>query len=1262
METSISYDEAKTYSGWLEKKSPNALGGYQKRFFRILGGQVILYGNKEKDKNPKGQIPIGAIKSVTKKEEKKFHLELEGNERSFKLKAKTEQERDKWVSVIELLMTKVEKEVIISSPKKKFEKVDKDLKSASPLKLGKLNKMKETDKTILELLRNAGIDENEDTQNNKLYLQNKKINELIDLTDPLMQKRLYTGFVYKKKKKTNTFYKGWLVLFSSRPLRDDDYEDDEITLDKELKGWLKYDVLFIFKKKGETDSSTPKHALFLEDCHTIKCEDTEKKYYITMEIGDEIHVFYTEVRGDRDIWFEVLKNSRQTAKEISSSVTKKPRNMRKLIGIYEEEGVEKYIAELQNEKLAKLGEYFNISDIDNLIFILGEYKEMVNPILDGCLLYYKDDQELFKITYDNLAETYMKIVTTFWTNNHSKISNESIMRLANTFFNFMENAEKFKIEDVNMKKNGNELVKIYIKNIYRDIIDAIQKILKREREIKNWDDFKGELKTEGPKELFTIYNEVVNTNKNLKIAYIHTYILNMLYEGIIQFLIGIDCISSNYKIKVEQKYLVTISNNTLVILTLLQEFIKNYKDCCVLSESRINEEIHSKSIINALELLRENTIMRFVIESSKPLADSFNCYFYLLDLEKILEVTTNIYSKFSNCMNLIVKKRTWEEILKLTVYYYMKLLIISPNKGIKNAEDLIDKLNKHRIALKDAYYPIIGNAVVDANLKVFDDLISFLRVDSTLISQSVIPLRKFCGTVFNLEVVGKLLSYRVDLTNEQITDTINSCRKVLVKMSGSRKSAVCNDNPGFFDVMEAKTVRRVSVKKRMDKRKSEAAKRRSMISVAKQDIENTKNVIKEEEKENESSNDSDTDSAVNSRKNSEMTDKKNNNQEDNTKNNSKQNENNSNEEENSTKNSIQENKEQEKNSENEDKKNNEEDAEPQISTAYEEYRTRNQSEDGELVSDLANKIFKYENFTFDEDMENNEQEKKEKPKERRGKKNSIIVIDDQVSDVLMEGYLYKKSYPRYHKRYFQLKNNALYWFAEKWSAKLSNKIPLKNIISVESESEEKFVIYYDEENEKESGRREIKLKTDGDEEMKNKWMKAITDELDKIKGKDSKSDFYYKPEEKKKAIKDYLKLPDIGTERSKIKLLIAQQIKNENSENASQPKRASIMSTNSSNMGDEENNVIEIREVKATLFKMESKNIDEDYDAHNALFNQGQLKEFSIGLEEKQKDGIEEVKNKDESSVGCCQSFWGTICGIFSKKEENKADIKDGKK
>ena len=1132
MQTTLSYEQAKNHSGWLEKKSYKALGGYQRRFFRILEGQVILYGNKENDKSPKGHIPMVAIMKVTKKEDKKFHLELDFD-RVVKLKAKNEEDRDRWVAVIELLLSKINNNEECLSPRRS--------RSEIPMKL---NKMNEVDKNVLELMRNAGIEENEDSKINKKFLEKKKITEFLQINNPDIAKRLYSGFLFKRKINTNLYSKDWLFLFSSRPLKDEDYETDDKTLeDNKLKGWIKYDVLFVFKgkDKDKEKNNVPKYGLEMKNCHTIKCEDKDEKYFLNVEIGDEIHIFYSEIRGERDIWFEVLKNSRQTAKEICNSITQKPKNMKKLLNIYEIQGKEQYLEEIQKERSKVLGEYFNISDFETLKFVINEYTNMINSMLDGCLLFYKDYPELLQITYDNLSETYVKIITTFWDNNFSQISNENIMELSRALFSFLDNIKKFHIEDINLKKNGNEFVKIYIKNIYKTVIDFIQNILKTERAKKVWDENNGELTTSSPQDLFTIYNNVAQTNKNIKISYVHSYVLNMLYEGIIQFLIGIDCASSNYKIKIEEKYLITISNNTVTILNLLNEFIENYKEGCVLSEKKINEEIHIKSLVNALNLLRQNTITRFVIELSKPLADSFNCYYHLLDLEEILKTTSKIYLKYNTLMNTLVRKKTWEEILKLTVYYYMKLLIMTANKGVKNAEDLIDRLNKHRNSLKDVYSPVVGGNLTDVNLKIFDDLVSFLRVDSSLISSSILPLREYIGKIFNLEIVGRLLAFRVDLNREQIEDAINTCREILEQY----KETDNNENKNFFDVLEEKTERRQSVRKRMQKKKDE---RKSKIST------------------NES-------------------------------------------------------------------------------------KTEQKNENDE--NDLATKIFNYEDFVFDEnDIEKEDGKEKDNEKENKEKRSnrqsSIIVENETVSDVIMEGYLLKKSYPRYHQRYFQLKSGALYWFPEKNSRKLSNKVYIKDVLKVVSEDENKFIITYEEENDVESGKVELKLKSK-DEKTKEDWIKAITSEMNKIKGKSNeKNNIYYKTEVKKKLVVDYFKLPDIGAERTKIKLQIASQIQNENEEKIDDTKRESCYS----NFDGE---YIEVRPVQSSLCNITSKGYVEDnnkYNPHAELFNQGKLQQYDIGLE------VARESKSGKGVMGCCQNFFSSLCGIFSKKEEKPVEVK----
>jgi hypothetical protein len=54
------------------------------------------------------------------------------------------------------------------------------------------------------------------------------------------------------------------------------------------------------------------------------------------------------------MWYEVLRNSRKTAKDIKLSITKKPRNLNKLLAMIDVEGVNKLkeFCEKEKEKLA----------------------------------------------------------------------------------------------------------------------------------------------------------------------------------------------------------------------------------------------------------------------------------------------------------------------------------------------------------------------------------------------------------------------------------------------------------------------------------------------------------------------------------------------------------------------------------------------------------------------------------------------------------------------------------------------------------------------------------------------------------------------------------------------------------------------------------------------------------------------------------------------------------------------------------------------
>lgn len=82
-------------------------------------------------------------------------------------------------------------------------------------------------------------------------------------------------------------------------------------------------------------------------------------------MGEKKVTVMTSVRGERDIWFDAMKNSRRTAKDIKNSITKKPRNLCKFLNIIEKEGINriKDICEDERDKITdkikEMYKYFN---------------------------------------------------------------------------------------------------------------------------------------------------------------------------------------------------------------------------------------------------------------------------------------------------------------------------------------------------------------------------------------------------------------------------------------------------------------------------------------------------------------------------------------------------------------------------------------------------------------------------------------------------------------------------------------------------------------------------------------------------------------------------------------------------------------------------------------------------------------------------------------------------------------------------------------
>jgi hypothetical protein len=266
----------------------------------------------------------------------RFKFDYEGKD--FDLKAESAEEKAKWVRVLNLCREE----------QLKNQSTEDNEGSTSERKgtFGKGgHKASQLEKEDLDLIKQSGVSTS--TPDDKLSdtcLSLKNIDKSLNFSKNEIKTRTYYGFLGKRHKYKKEYYqKRWFFIISSRPLSDVNYANDDTMLEgKQLPGDLPIDTLHYYQCDYDTDTSEVKGIVPLVDCHEIQREDREdKKFYIILDLGDRKYEMQSDFRGERDSWFEVLVNSRRTAKEIKASLTGKPRNLTRVLGIIEQEGIVK---------------------------------------------------------------------------------------------------------------------------------------------------------------------------------------------------------------------------------------------------------------------------------------------------------------------------------------------------------------------------------------------------------------------------------------------------------------------------------------------------------------------------------------------------------------------------------------------------------------------------------------------------------------------------------------------------------------------------------------------------------------------------------------------------------------------------------------------------------------------------------------------------------------------------------------------------------
>ena len=1100
MSSELSEEQMKNFEGFLEKKSKHLMSIWQRRYFRILDGKVMVYTIKKDDSEIKGQFNLELITMPESVDARVFKFTFD--QRIFALRAASEEEKNNWINVITTLKNGlVQQRALRDSmklkpghplmPKEKEKEKEKE-KDASTLKK---NKIESAGKVTADIIKKHGFVTNKEEKYSNELLKAKGITDLINVTDPKISTRIYHGFIFKKHKTRDYFQKRWFFIFSSRPLLDANYAEDDYDLEpKKQKDWLKFDTLYYFKYEDD-ESSQSLGSLELVNCHKVELLDKEDKFYLYLDVEDRKFDYYCESKSERDKWFEVIKNSRRTAKEYKLSVTKHPRNIELLYTRFLM-GEKEFIKQLEKEKKAIAGSGEN-EDYEVFEFTINSLADSMIATLDGCNSNTPPVDDLAKAYAINMGKEYLDIIKSFWDKKYSELTINDTLKISMTLFQFAEKLYTIvNVEDQNYYRNAKALVKIYLKKTYNNVLSVIENILKDEREIKALKNETGIYYTKGPYDLFELLSGTFDLVKNNKHKYLYQVVLNLFSSCVTQYLLGVETVLNNRDIVIDREYALAVANNSLYLIDLFNKFLDVVKDMKVLNEEEINEYMKTEKLMETINKIALKSITAFVFCFVNELGEYFkDTTFSTLNMTKILISTNDLFGPYKQYMNSLVLKKAWNEILKLTLYHYIRLLLTS-RLSSSTVDQIREKLKEDAGILKETYEGLVGKNLTESTVRILGDISTFLESSLLMISSSCLTLRQYVGPSFDINVAKTLIKLRTDFNSSDKDEAIKTCKDVLDNCKDDDNTNKENYNiTNYFQIIEKELKRQEEEEIRL--------KRRQTLTEAGIDPAEIPNVKEED-----------------------ITDI-------------------------------------------------EEDEKPDETT-----------------------IFALDNFLNEEDEDKEESFKfYEEDKE---------VAQEEVSDIVYEGTMQKKTHSKWQSRYFQIKSGYLYWFKDKKKSIVQNKISIRNTIKIVSHKEKKFMMVVNksmcvndsnasisnasiaEENEDIKDGKVYKFACENNEE-RDKWVKALTSEMVRLKKIEDKKKLEIPV--RKNVVKDYFDLPGFNHDIYYMRKKVLEEM---SKEDFFKPSEKKLKALERKRLREEKARQQKIKEEEEKKIQEENKKIEED--------------------------------------------------------------------
>ncbi|CAG9318772.1 unnamed protein product [Blepharisma stoltei] len=753
-----SLEKALSLEGFLKKKSPSGITGYQKRYFAIRdSGKLLAYFPRKPkpDTEPRGVIPLDLVKEIRDVDDTNFSIIYE--ERVFELKADNPDAKVMWVNALQLLLEKIR----VSKQPETRPRSDTKTKTWKPKNLS------------ADMLQMVKIDADSpspaprvDSQNVHVQIMNLKgiWQYIVNIDAKVLKNRLIYGFLNKRSKgKMKYFQKRWFVLISGAPIKND-VEDDQQLAETLLPPWMYLNHIYYFKFSGLDDDSEaqgeiPTRIVNIRIKDMTNSKDSGASFLL--DVGTRIFHLNADNEEEMNRWIKAIEISRENAQEVSSSITGKPKILKKIIDLYDNHGESslkgKILEKFQNE-IGDLME--NCKEIELAINACQLLTDDLISTIDGCIAARPQRLEIAEFYAGIFHKKLCEFLSRCWKILGKHMPIEDLRKLIKWVHYYDTQLRKVGITDQKVDNGLVVLSLTYSNRIFENSKQGILDAMINAREQVGIDEESG---------LYIVcFAEICSIVEPLLFE-IQSENLPSFTENLLETLRDVVGQYQNAVIELLERaaplsltYLVGLCNDSYLILQRMitwQNLLKSHIEADVMQKHLCATEM-SENVKQMGGRVKEYLTDTLLLKVD----DQFSGPIHELHLEAIFSKIVKDLSVFEPYLEKSFMRHIWRSLLEELIEKYTDSILLN-NAGLRDQSILLltetlrsdtDMLLKHFCTKLDA------DAVIQ-EIKVLKDILDFLEALPHQIPEAVKSLRKSQGDTFSLNVAKYLIYLRSDL-------------------------------------------------------------------------------------------------------------------------------------------------------------------------------------------------------------------------------------------------------------------------------------------------------------------------------------------------------------------------------------------------------------------------------------------------------------------------------------------------------------------